>query len=305
MNNDLNQIRIFCKVAQLQSFTKAAEALDIEKSTVSNKVSHLEARLGVKLLQRTTRSVKLTEEGAQYLHFCEQAMSQLAQGEAFLSEIREQASGHLRVAVPQNFADFMASTIVVPFLQAHPKITLEVQQGAHSVDLIKDGFDVAVRASFSDVEDSSLVYRKIYQSQRVFVASQQHVAEHGVASSIEQLRSQPYIASFAGARSDESFNQVYAQDKWHTLNARLTVNSTAAVLSAVEAGLGFAIMPIGMVKDKIASGEFVQIASDITLTDSVIYLVYPSRVGQPAKLKAFLDMMVSWGEGMMQPNKVK
>ncbi|KZN44344.1 LysR family transcriptional regulator [Pseudoalteromonas luteoviolacea] len=305
MNNDLNQIRIFCKVAQLQSFTKAAEALDIEKSTVSNKVSHLETRLGVKLLQRTTRSVKLTEEGAQYLHFCEQAMSQLAQGEAFLSDIRQQASGHLRVAVPQNFADFMASAIVVPFLQAHPEVTLEVQQGVQNVDLIKDGFDVAVRASFNEVEDSSLVYRKIYQSQRIIIASQTHVANHGVANTIEQLRLQPYIASFAGERSDESFNQVYAQDKWHTLNARLTVNSTTAVLSAVDAGLGFAIMPIGMVRGKLASGDFVQIAPDITLTDSVIYLVYPSRAGQPAKLKVFLDTMVGWGERMMRANKLR
>ncbi|TQF66823.1 LysR family transcriptional regulator [Pseudoalteromonas luteoviolacea] len=305
MNNDLNQIRIFCKVAQLQSFTQAAQALDIEKSTVSNKVSQLEARLGVKLLQRTTRSVKLTEEGAQYLHFCEQAMSQLEQGEAFLSDMRQQASGHLRVAVPQNFADFMASTIVIPFLQAHPQITLEVQQGAQNVDLIKAGFDVAIRASFNNIEDSSLIYRKIYQSQRVFVASSNFAAKYGVVSTVEQLRSQPYIASFAGERSDESFNQVHAQGKWHTLNARLSVNSTAAVLSAVEAGLGFAIMPTGMVRDKIASGEFVQIAADITLTDSVIFLVYPSRHGQPAKLKAFIDTMVQWGESMMQSNKAR
>ncbi|MBQ4852330.1 LysR family transcriptional regulator [Pseudoalteromonas sp. MMG012] len=302
MNNDLNQIRIFCQVAQLQSFTQAAESLGIEKSTVSNKVSQLEARLGVKLLQRTTRSVKLTDEGAQYLQFCQQAMRQLELGEALISDMQQQAVGHLRVAVPQNFADVMAAMVVVPFLSEHPKVTLEMQQGAQNVDLIKEGFDLAIRASFSEVDDSSLIYRKIYQSQRIFVASAEHVDKFGNAANIKQLREQPYIASYAGERSDTSFNQVYVDGRWHTLQARFTVNSIAAIVQSMQANLGFAIMPITMVRDKLASGELVQIAPHVALTDSVIYLVYPSRKGQPAKLKAFIDTLVCWGDKMMREN---
>ncbi|RJE76772.1 hypothetical protein BGP78_12390 [Pseudoalteromonas sp. MSK9-3] len=302
MNNDLNQIRIFCQVAQLQSFTQAAESLEIEKSTVSNKVSQLETRLGVKLLQRTTRSVKLTDEGAQYLKFCQQAMHQIELGEALIGDMQQQAVGHLRVAVPQNFADVMASMVVVPFLSEHPKVTLEMQQGAQNVDLIKDGFDLAIRASFSEIDDSSLIYRKIYQSQRIFVASAEHVAKFGNAINIQQLREQPYIASFAGERNDTSFNQVYVDGRWHTLQARFTVNSIAAIVQSMQANLGFAIMPVTMVRDKLASGELVQIAPQVKLTDSVIYLVYPSRKGQPAKLKAFIDTLVCWGEKMMLKN---
>ena len=299
MNNDLNQIRIFCQVAQLQSFTRAAETLDIEKSTVSNKVRQLESRLGVKLLQRTTRTVTLTDAGEQYLQYCQQAMAQLEQGEQLLSEMQQQVVGNLRIAVPQNFADIVLPKIVTPFLQQHPNVTLEVQQGAGQIDLLKDGLDLAVRASFTEVEDSSLIYRKIYQSKRIFVASPKHIAKFGIAKNIQQLTQQPYIASLVGDGKNESFNQVFSEGKWHTFQARLTVNSMPAIISAVNDGLGFSILPIRMAREKLATGELVQIAPEVTLTDSVIYLVYPSRLGQPARLRAFIDVMVEWGEKMM------
>jgi DNA-binding transcriptional LysR family regulator len=302
MNNDLNQIRIFCQVAQLQSFTQTAHKLGIEKSTVSNKVSQLEEHLGVKLLHRTTRSVSLTDAGEQYLQFCQRALEQLAQGEDLISEMQQEAVGHLRIAVPQNFADIILPKIITPFLQQNPKVSVEIQQGIQCVDLVKDGFDLAVRASFSDIKDSSLIYRKIYQSKRIFVASPNHVIEFGVAKNITQLSQQPYLASFAGESNEEAFNQVFSEGKWHTLQARLTVNSMPAISSAIDAGLGFAIMPIRMAQKKLATGELVQIAKEVVLTDSVIYLVYPSRLGQPAKLKVFIDTMVSWGEQMMQNN---
>jgi len=303
MNNDLNQIRIFCQVAQLQSFTQAAHKLGIEKSTVSNKVNQLEAHLGVKLLQRTTRRVTLTDAGSQYLQYCQNALEQLKQGQELVSGLQQQAVGNLRIAVPQNFADIVLPNIITPFLTQHPKVNLEVQQGLQQVDLIKEGFDLAIRASFSQVTDSSLIYRKIYQSKRIFVASPKHVAEFGMAKNVQQLTQQPYIASYAADSQDVSFNQVLSQGKWHTLQARLSVNSMPAITHAVEAGLGFAILPIGMAKKQLEAGQLLQIAPQVTLTDSEIYLVYPSRLGQPAILKAFIDAMLSWGEDMMQKTK--
>ena len=300
MNNDLNQIRIFCRVAQLQSFTQAAQALDIEKSTVSNKINQLEHRLGVKLLQRTTRSVKLTEEGAQYLEFCLAALEQLQLGEDVLSESKQQVVGHLRVSVPQNFADFILPRVLTPLLSEHPKLTIEVEQGGAQLQRLKDGFDLVVIASFKEVEDSSLIYRKIYQSKRIFVAAKSHVETHGEAKTVQALKQQPYLGSLVGGKGSESFNQVFSEGKWHTLKARLSINSTIALSKAVKDGLGYTIMPIGMVKEQLNSGELVQIAQDVELTDSEIYLVYPSRVGQPAKLKVFIDSLVKWGESMQR-----
>ncbi len=303
MNNDLNQIRIFCQVAELQSFTKAAELLAIEKSTVSNKINQLEARLGVKLLQRTTRSVKLTEEGGQYLRYCQQALAELEQGEQLLQDLKQEVSGNLKVAMPQNFADRMLDQTVLLFLQQNPKVTMVISQGAQDEDLIEKGYDLAIRASFSSIENSSLIYRKIYQSKRIFFASKAHVEKYGVAENISQLKQQPYVACYAGDCNDPSNSQVFSNGKWHTLEARLTVNSVSAAYSAVDAGLGFSISPVKMVQNKIKTGEYVQIAPDLELTDSVIYLVYPSRKGQPAKLKSFIDLMVNWGEQMMAKAK--
>lgn len=296
---DLNQIRIFCHVATLQSFTQAADALGIKKSTVSNKVNQLEARLGIKLLQRTTRSVKLTDAGAEYLQYCQQALDQLQQGENLLSGLRQEVVGNLRIAVPQNFADVMLPAIVTPFLHQHPGVNIEVHQGRQHVDFIREGYDLAIQAHFTDVEDSALIYRKIYQSQRIFVASPDHVSRHGVADNIQQLTQQPYIGSSAGEGNDESFNQVCSDGKWHTFKPRLSVNSMPAILNAVDAGFGFAIAPVRMVQKQLSDGSLIQIAKDVPLSDSVIYLVYPSRVGQPAKLKAFIEVMINWGEGMM------
>ena len=300
MNNDLNQIRIFCQVAQLQSFTQAAHLLDIEKSTVSNKISQLEQRLGVKLLQRTTRSVTVTEAGEQYLAFCLAALDKLQDGENFINEIQQQVIGHIHIAVPQNFADFIMPRILTPLLNEHPRLTIQVEQGLQQFDLVKDGFDLAVIASFKEVEDSSLVYRKIYHSERIFVASAEHVENYGVAKNMQELKEQPYIGSFVGGSQNESFNQVYSGGKWHTLKARLSINSTIAITKAVEDGLGFAIMPTGMVQAQLDAGELVQIAKEVKLTDSEIYLVYPSRLGQPAKLKVLIDSLVEWGNGMKQ-----
>lgn len=304
MNNDLNQIRIFCQVAQQQSFTRAADALGIEKSTVSNKISQLEARLGVKLLQRTTRSVKLTEAGAQYLECCLQALEQLQQGENLLTDMQQQVVGKLRVVVPQNFADMVLPGIITPFMQQHPEVTLEMNQSNQNLDLVKEGYDLAIRASFSEVEDSSLIYRKIYQAKRIFVASPEHVKQYGIARNIQQLTQQPYIGSYSDDNLDGSFNQVFSDGKWHNLNARLLVNSMPSILNAVEAGLGFSILPITMAREKLGKGELVQIAEEVPLTDSVIYLVYPSRQGQPAKLKAFVQTMVDWGEVMMEKQRI-
>lgn len=296
MNNDLNQIRIFCQVAQLQSFTQAAHSLDIEKSTVSNKISQLEQRLGVKLLQRTTRSVTVTEAGEQYLAFCLAALDKLEDGENLINEIKKQVIGHIRIAVPQNFADFIMPRVLTPLLNEHPRLTIQVEQGLQQFDLVKDGFDLAVVASFKEIEDSSLVYRKIYQSERIFVASAAYVEKYGIAQDMQSLTAQPYIGSFVAGTQKESFNQVYSDGKWHTLKARLSINSTIAITKAVDDGLGFAIMPTGMVQAKLESGELVQLAKEVKLTDSEIYLVYPSRLGQPAKLKVVIDSLVEWGE---------
>jgi len=293
MNNDLNQIRIFSKVAKLQNFTRAAEILGIEKSTVSSKVSQLESRLGIRLLQRTTRSVNLTEAGMQYLSYCEQALETLQIGDDFISGLKKEPRGNLRVMLPQNMADYIISSVIIPFLTKYPKVNLELIQSNNKIDIIKSNFDIAIRATAEDIEDSSLIYRKIYQSERILIASPEFIKQHGISKNLRELATHPCISFVNEQQGSECFDTNTEKLKF---KYRFSVSSMNCVKQALLASLGFAIVPKSMVKKELAAGLLKEINNEIKLKPNVLYLIYPSRSGQPAKLKAFVDTMRQWGE---------
>ena len=299
-NNDLNQIRIFVQVAQLQSFTQAALALGIEKSTVSTKISHLESRLGIRLLQRTTRSVSLTEAGSQYLDYCQQALDALQTGDDFIQGLSQVPSGRLRVCAPDNLVDFIMSTVITPFLEQYPKVQLEFIQSGQEVDMIKDKFDIVLRASAQAIEDSSLIYRKIHHSQWVLVASKAHIEKYGQPQTPQQLMIHPSVGMVYEPGQGNDF--FYWQNQKVVLRHRFAVNNMNSIIMAVKSDLGFAMVPKGMVSQALKQKALVQISADITIAPTSLYVVYPSRSGQPAKLKAFVDALVNWGKSM-QPTQ--
>lgn len=295
-NNDLNQIRIFTKVAHLKSFTKAANTLHIEKSTVSSKVTQLESRLGVRLLQRTTRSVSLTEAGEHYLTFCEQALNALVEGEDYLAQLSSVPSGRLRVSVPQNMIDLWMPTVITPFLQQYPEVSLQMEQSNRHVDLIKEKFDVAIRVDSDQVQSSTLIYRQISQSEWVLVAGAKHVEQYGLATMPEQLQGQPSVGMSFGApniQSDSAFE--WQGEKVHRQH-RLILNSMGALKQAVLSNLGFGILPVNMVTKELADKSLVAITYDVNIRPTTLYVVYPSRTGQPAALKAFVDAVFKWAD---------
>ncbi len=295
-NNDLNQIRIFSTVAQLNSFTKAAETLGIEKSTVSTKVAQLESRLGVRLLQRTTRSVSLTEAGGQYLAYCQQALDALQSGDDFISELSSVPSGRLRVIMPQNLLDFILDSVITPFLQTYPKVDLEVIQSNQNVDLIKQNVDIAIRSEAVDVQDSSLIYRKLRHSHWTMVASQAHIKKYGFPNTVQELLSQPSIGLVA-ENSDAYYRNVARwQGQKIQPDFRFGANNINSVISTIKAGLGYGQIPKGMISGELARNELVELHPDIEVEPTSLYLVYPSRSGQPAKVKAFVDAMVAWAQ---------
>ncbi|NQZ06421.1 MAG: LysR family transcriptional regulator [Algicola sp.] len=295
-NNDLNQIRIFSKVAQLHSFTKAAESLNLEKSTVSSKISQLESRLGIRLLQRTTRSVSLTEAGEQYLSYCEQALASLQLGDDYIAGLSHIPTGQLRVSAPQNLIDFWMPTVIIPFLQRYPKINLQFVQSNRHVDLIKDNFDIAMRVSAEKIQDSSLIYRKIYHSEWVLVANQQHIEQYGLATTPQALISQPSVGTAREINDGLNTDTFHWQGQKVALKHRFAVNSMSSIKQAIMAGLGFAMVPRSMVRQELATQQLVEINPDIEIKPTSLYVVYPSRSGQPAKLKAFVDALLEWGK---------
>lgn len=303
-NSDLNQVKIFTAVAEQQSFTKAAKMLEIEKSTVSLKVSQLEQRLGVKLLQRTTRKVNLTEAGRHYLNYCVEALKQIDQGEMYLESLNQEPQGKLRISTPYNLVDVLMKSVFPTFLSNNPKVDLEIIQTNHKVDLINDNFDIAIRSTDDNLTDSSLIYRKLHHSDWVIVASQQYLTDKPEIDSVEQLINLDYIAMInetdLGYQLQSPFlSSPHAKIK---LTPRLSTNNGGNVIQAVYQDLGFAIVPKGMVTSAINDGTLVQLLPQIEIPSSSLYLVYPSRTGQPAKVSAFVEMMVEWAESMKQPH---
>jgi DNA-binding transcriptional LysR family regulator len=295
-NNDLNQIRIFASVAKMQSFTKAAELLKIEKSTASAKVSQLEQRLNIRLLQRTTRKVSLTEAGKQYLSYCEAALEQLDKGAQFISELSEIPQGLLKVSIPQNMADVLIKTLIPKFLKECPKVQLEIIQTNKSPDFLAEGYDLAVLFSQHEIMDSSFIFRKIHQSEWAIVASEEYLAAQSAVTHIDQLCKLDNIACLnEGENSYEILTpHVTWQGKKIVFKPRFLINNMSNVIQAVKRHIGFAVVPKSMVLQHIKSGDLVQLFAEVPLPSTAIYLVYPSRSGQPAKTKAFVEAMMEW-----------
>lgn len=294
MNNDLNQIQIFNQVAHYLSFTKAANALNIEKSTVSNKISQLEAHLGIRLMERTTRSVRLTEAGKLYLQHCQQALTSLQAGEALMSELNNEVIGKLRVSIPNNLADVIMDSVIEPFLRKNPKASLELVQTDSEVNLHEQHFDIAIQPRLDAVQDSSLIYRLLFQSHWSLVASKEFIAQSSMPTNAKQLSVLPAV----GMINNQSHQYINMKDEKVSLNYRFSVNNFRAVLNAVEKGLGYCIAPRNMVKKQLSEGRFVQIKDGIEIAPMALYLVYPSRTGQPAKTKAFVELMMMWADSM-------
>jgi DNA-binding transcriptional LysR family regulator len=294
MNNYLNQIQIFSQVAHYLSFTKAANALNVEKSTVSNKINQLETHLNIRLLERTTRSVRLTEAGKLYLQHCQQALTSLQAGEALMSELNHEVVGKLRVSIPNNLADVIMSSVVEPFLRKNPKASLELVQTDNDVNLHEHHFDAAIQPRLDAVQDSSLIYRLLFQSHWALVASKEFITQNSIPSTAKQLSALPAV----GMTNNQSHQYIYMKDEKVSLNYRFSVNNFSAILSAVDKGLGYCIVPRNMVKKQLNEGHFIQIKDGIEIAPMALYLIYPSRTGQPAKTKAFVELMMTWADSM-------
>lgn len=295
-NNDLNQIRIFVKVAQLFSFTKAADALGIEKSTVSAKISQLEQALGIRLLERTTRSVRLTEAGSDYLEYCEHALNTLQQGHDYISSLSGEPSGTIRFCAPTNLIDFILTSVIEPFLKQYPKVKLEIVQAQDEGNFFSGDYDLAIRSYRGELKDSSLVCRSLFDTQWIFAASPHYLAQYGYPKSPEALMAQPSIGlKGTGLNHTYDPNLVW-QDKKLSFKHRLAVNNMRTIIAAAKSHLGLAVMPKNMIKAELEKGELIEILNDIKVPSTSLYLIYPSRVGQPAKLTKFIEALMAWAK---------
>ena len=284
---DLNDIVVFTKVVETKSFTGAAEQLGLPKSTVSRKLAQLEERLGVRLVQRTTRKLALTDIGRAYYERASRIVADLASAEQLVMDMQSTPRGRLRVTAPIDLSTLFLGSIVAEFIAAHPEINVELDASDRVVDLIEEGFDVGIR--FGQLPESTLIARKLATFEPVLVASPAYLARRPAPTSIEELEDHDKVLFLPSTRS-QGWTMVNGDQTYElTPPARFSSNNIMAVRDAVVAGAGIGSLTEFMVACDIREGNLVHILTEWRGRKTDVHAVYPARQNIPPRLSLFLD----------------
>ena len=285
---DLNLLQIFTAIAEHKSFTKAATQLKMDKSTVSSKLSQLEAQLGVRLLHRSTRSVSLTEAGEGYFRYCQRIMETALEAQQFTANLGDEAVGLLRVSTTNYLAEHFIRTVIKPFMKENPKVEVELDLSYSSRDLIKDQFDVALRVGTGSLKDSNLVAKKILEAELGLFCSPAFIREHGELKNLQEMADYDFIKF-----TNRSTFEVIQKGEAHEIeiNSRFQINDILSTREAAVLGLGIAVMPKFIASEEVKANKLVPLLTDCQFPLITIYAVYHSRKWMPAKLKSFLEFL--------------
>jgi DNA-binding transcriptional LysR family regulator len=286
---DLNEMAVFVRVVQAGSFTQAARLMGSPKSTVSAKVSSLERRLGVSLLQRTTRRLHLTEAGDAFFRHCAQALASLEEAEQFVTAAQAEPQGLLRVTAPVDVGTTLLPGLLTAFLARYPKVKVELVLTARVVDLVGEGVDIAVRAS--PLADSSLLARKAGSTRFSAVAAPSYVAKAGKPSHPRDL-AQHACLRFSKMRGDGWELQSGDKRARVAIDGPISADDLAALRELVLAGHGVALLPTFLTRDAIREKRLVQLLDGWHTRPEAVYLVHPASRFPAPKVKAFLQLAV-------------
>lgn len=282
---DLNEIVIFARVVDAQSFTKAARALELPKSTVSRKISELEDRLGARLLYRTTRKLSLTDVGRTYYAHASRIVTELDEATRAVTQMQEAPRGLLRVTTPLNFS--YLAPMLTSFLVGFPEVQLEVNSTDRIVDLVEEGYDLGIRAG--QLSDSSLITRALGVLRSYAVASPAYLKKHGVPASPGDLAKHDCLV-FGAARDRGTWKLVRdAKEASAKLRPRFIVNDFDILLQAALDGVGIAVLPADRCVGPIREKRLKRVLADWSSPPIPLQAIYPSTRLLSPKVKAFID----------------
>ena len=286
--DQLLAMRVFARVAERGSFGKAADELDISRAAASGHVAALEKHLGVRLLNRTTRRVSLTAEGAEYLRRCRRILDEIEDAEETLRGARSRPQGLLRVEVPVAFGRYLLLPALPEFTRRYPAIDLDIRLNDRVVDLVAERVDVALR--MGNLQQSGLVARRVTQVNIVSCASPTYLADHGEPKTPDDLRQHRLLATTpaGGGSPDWSFPAPYTSRRLK-LHFAMQFNAAEAPVIAAAAGLGITRTVDLLVADYVARGELKLILNDFVVPGPPMSLVYPSAGHQTPKVRVFSD----------------
>jgi DNA-binding transcriptional LysR family regulator len=292
---DLNEIAIFARVVREESFTKAARALGLPKSTVSERVSRLEERLGVRLLERTTRHVRPTPAGAAYYERAARVVAEIEEANAAVTDIHRSPKGLLRVGSPLLFGHAFLGDFVAEFLVQHPEVEIELIVGDRRFDVVEEGLDLAIHV-LGPIE-ASLVARKLGSAQKLCVASPNYLAEHGSPQVPKDLLAHSCIVSSSDRRANWMFS-MEGRSESISIQGRYSVNSVQLALTAALRGAGIAVLPAFFAAGALRAGHLAPVLEDWSLGHSDIHVVYPGSRHLSARVRLFADALIDRFTGL-------
>ena len=293
-------LEIFARVVTAGSMSAAGRELDLSPAVVSKRISHLETRLGTRLFHRTTRQLQLTETGRGFYERVVQILATVQEAEAFVSSGHERAGGSLKITAPTGFSRMHIAPYLGRFLKQYPDLSIEIIATDLVLDIVREGIDVAIR--LSELDDSSMVAKKLAPCRRLFCATPEYLKEHGTPKTLADLSKHKIIIEnntnwrLQGPEGITSLK----------LSGEIKTNSSEIVHQALLAGCGIALRSTWQIRDELLSKKLVHILPQYREAPGVaVYAIYPDKQYIPARLRVFVDFLAGiygpapyWDEGL-------
>ncbi|WNG58791.1 LysR family transcriptional regulator [Archangium gephyra] len=286
---DLNDLFFFTEVVEWGGFSQAGRALRQPKSKLSRRVAQLEERLGVRLIERSSRRFRITEVGQAFYEHCRNVMAEVQRAEEAVAATQGEPHGLVRFSCPLGLME-VVSPLLADFLSRHPRVNLHVVATNRRVDLIHERIDVALRVRTALDTDAALILRTLARSRRILVASPSLVSRLGELRDVARLASWPTLGTSEDA-GQEVWELVGPGEQTVSVRhePRLACGDFGALREAASAGLGIAMLPEHTCASALRSGQLVQVLPDWHAPDGTVHLVYTSRRGLPPPVGALID----------------
>lgn len=293
----------FVAVVEAGSFVAAGEVLRVSKAAVSRSVIELEARLGARLLQRTTRRLSLTEAGRAYYGHCKQILAELEEADSAVGVVSGNPVGRLRINAPYSFGVLHLAPLWGGFMAQYPELELDINLSDRLVDVVEEGFDVVIR--ISRLQDSTLIHRRLASTRIVACASPDYLARYGVPEAVEDIARHRVIAySYAAGGDAWRFITPDGEREVQT-KPHVRANNGDTCLALALAGQGLVLQPDFIVGTDLAAGRLVQVLPACVPRELDVYAVYPSRKHLSVKIRVLIDYLAKalecpgWGAGLL------
>ncbi len=288
----LAYIPTFTQVVERQSFSSAARDLGMTKSAVSKHIAALEEALNVRLLNRTTRKISLTEEGEIFLAKCTHILDELACAEQQLQNIHDNPSGTLKINAPESFGLFHLAPIIAEFALEYPDVKLEVEFSDHFIDIVESGVDVCIRVA--SLTDSSLIARKVAPCQMVMAASPNYLEKYGTPTHPDELINHRFIEYSNTDRLHEwrYFDAALGREKVANTNVRMRANNGQMMRQAALSGVGIIVAPSFIIGNDIKKQKLIPLLTNyVTAPERNIYALFPHNRFLSVKVRLFIDFL--------------